>query len=287
MRRQFRPCEDVQSNSRPAGEAVRLALLLFALRLFAADPDPLVYGNPGGDCNLIDKQYFVICYSTQWKTPLWVGFRLTRELLQGETERSNRFYPEPLLPKADRSELKDYAKSGYDRGHMAPASSFKRSKQAMQATFSLANMVPQTPELNRVIWRMLEDCVRTMASDAKHGNLYVFVGPLNVSPDRKPLEWLKGEGRVAVPSHTWQVIFCDHERDEDDEFFAFVTPNLRKFPANASPADFYFSVHTVEDLTGLRFFSTLGSEYAAREAESRPLPPEGLKWRPANQWRSK
>lgn len=253
-----------------------IAALTLAARASGA-PDVFAHGTPASfrSCQIVDKGAFVVCHSPTWRTPLWVGFRLTRELLEGGAERTNKFYPEPTLAQKDRAELRDYARSGYDRGHMAPASSFKRSVEAMAATFTLANMVPQTPELNRNVWRMIEDCVRALAAAPGHGNIYVFVGPLNVSPRGEPTTWLNG--RVAVPSHTFQAIMCDHEGDAEDEFYGFIAPNIRKFPAGVSPNDLTYSVDTIEDLTGIDFFPAAAGQLG--ESQNRRLPQEALRWR--------
>ena len=48
--------------------------------------------------------------------------------------------------------LNDYKKSGYDRGHMAPAADFRWSFDAMNDTFYLSNMCPQTHAFNAGIW---------------------------------------------------------------------------------------------------------------------------------------
>lgn len=48
-----------------------------------------------------------------------------------------------VIPERFRSKLRDYYKSGYDRGHMAPALNHKSSQQDMDDTFYLTNMSPQ------------------------------------------------------------------------------------------------------------------------------------------------
>ena len=66
------------------------------------------------------------------------------------------FRPDPVLPKGKRAENADYAKSGYDKGHRAPANDFTRSVTAMKATFILTNAVPQKHGVNDGKWAQLE-----------------------------------------------------------------------------------------------------------------------------------
>ena len=90
------------------------------------------------------------------------------------TERWGQFHAEDRLPFADQAQLDDYRGSGFDRGHMTPSGDMP-GEQAQQQTFSLANMVPQTPALNRGIWASIEMAVRNLA--AREGELYVVTGP--------------------------------------------------------------------------------------------------------------
>ncbi len=53
-----------------------------------------------------------------------------------------------------------YAKSGYDKGHLAAAQDFAYSRTAMLATFDYINALPQAPALNRGAWKRLETKVR-------------------------------------------------------------------------------------------------------------------------------
>jgi endonuclease G len=62
---------------------------------------------------------------------------LDADALNKATGRTGSFRADPALQKGDRAEPADYAKSGYDIGHMAPANDFKGSVEAMKATFIL------------------------------------------------------------------------------------------------------------------------------------------------------
>lgn len=109
---------------------------------------------------ILHKGDYVIGYDTTYRAPVWTVYRLTPEDLTGTAVRSNNFREDRVLPKRHRATLKDYRGSGYDRGHSVPAADFKRSREAMSSTFLLSNMLPQTSELNRVRWGILEAQIR-------------------------------------------------------------------------------------------------------------------------------
>ncbi|RYY82193.1 hypothetical protein EON63_13780, partial [archaeon] len=55
---------------------------------------------------------------------------------------------------------KDYNDSKYDRGHLVPAADFMHQLNAYQATFSMANICPQSPVLNKSFWAKFESWIR-------------------------------------------------------------------------------------------------------------------------------
>lgn len=62
--------------------------------------------------------------------------------------RKSKFRPDPALPPSCSSGNDDYWKSGWSRGHMAPAGDFKYSQEAMDDSFYLTNIVPQDIDNN-------------------------------------------------------------------------------------------------------------------------------------------
>jgi endonuclease G len=185
----------------------------------------------------------------------WVAYYLSEQNLQGNQRRTDDFRPDPELPVGQRSELTDYRNSGYDRGHMAPAAAFKRSREAMSATFLLSNMSPQTPALNRNIWRILEEQVRQMVNENSEG--WIFTGNVFMDEDSQSVtcDSFIGENRVAIPTHCFKAILL---RDETGNFtmYAFLMPNVcENIPGD--PVDYLIRVDKLEEITGCDFFPIL------------------------------
>ena len=144
---------------------------------------------------------FAVLHSGAVRTSLWSAEHLTRDGVRRarETSRVNTFHADPRLSPDDRSELADYARSGYDRGHLAPSGDMP-DPVAQEESFSLANMIPQDPSLNRGLWEGIESAVRQLAS--RNGELYVVTGPIYRGSEVKALR-----GRVLVPTHVYKAVY--------------------------------------------------------------------------------
>jgi endonuclease G len=103
------------------------------------------------------------------------------------------------VPEEERSGLSDYRRSGFDRGHMAPNGDMS-TVEAQEESFSLANMIPQDPCNNEVLWEGIESAVRDIALSGEE--VYVVTGPAFLGTE---LESLKG--RVLVPTHVYKAIY--------------------------------------------------------------------------------
>jgi endonuclease G len=133
--------------------------------------------------------------------PLWSAEHLTVDgLARARTlPREGRFHEEERLPPDDRAMLSDYTRSGYDCGHMTPSGDMP-DPEAQQQSFSLANIVPQRPMLNRDTWEGIESAVRHLAE--RQGELYVVTGPAFLGGQVQSLK-----GHVLVPTSTWKAIY--------------------------------------------------------------------------------
>lgn len=222
----------------------------------------LFYGIAGKRGTILDKKYFIINHNDTWKIPCWVAYYLTSHDLQGTTKRQGGFYPDPELPLGLRAELADYIHSGYDRGHIAPAADFKRSKDAMTTTFLLSNMSPQTPELNRKIWQKLEEQVREHVN--ANGKAWIVTGNLFLSNDSHfiaPSEFI-GLNKVAIPTHCFKVILLCNRHDIFS-MYAFMLPN-QKDTIKGMPANYILRVDRLEQITGYDFFPLLNDSIESK-----------------------
>ena len=144
---------------------------------------------------------FAVMHSGKSRTPLYVAERLNKEMLSdAHKKRTDEFFADARLPRAERAELEDYRGSGYDRGHMAPAADMS-TDESMAQCFSLANMIPQAPINNRKAWASIEKATRKYIKRAS-GDVYVITGPV-FDAQSKTI----GNNHVWVPKYLYKLVY--------------------------------------------------------------------------------
>lgn len=186
---------------------------------------------------LLERKAYILSYSLKHGQSAWVFYQLKKEHLYGDVARKNNFKADPDIPGAVSPSV--YTKSGFDRGHLAPAADFSWSQQAMLESFYMSNMSPQLPGFNRGIWKKLEDQVRKWADEKQ--DLIVIVGPL--LNDTLP----KLKDQVSIPNIFYKVILDKR----NNEAIAF----LMKNESSSLPlSTFAVSIDSVEKISGIDFF---------------------------------
>ena len=237
------------------GCAVRAASL--CPEHFAAGQTPaLVNLRLAAGARTVCFDAFAVLHSAATRTPLYAAERLDAAGIRAarRTPRNGEFHAEPALPPHERAELADYALSGLDRGHMAPSGDMPDAA-SQQQSFSLANMVPQEPRLNRGLWERIESAVRDLA--VRRGELYVVTGP--VFAGRR----LATVGDVLVPTHVFKAVLDPRRRSAG----AYVATN------NDAPTWRVVSMARLAELTGIDVFPKLG--WRARTFVMRLPAPDG------------
>ena len=185
---------------------------------------------------------YTVSYNNFYKTPNWVAWELTRQETEGDEERTNKFLPDPELPEP-RVTTSDYTRSGYDRGHMAPAADMKWSSRAMKESFYMSNICPQNRKLNRDDWGDLEESCRKWAE--KYGTVHIACGPIYDTKSPKRI----GKNRVAVPDRFFKVVLIYNRKNPMAMGFLFDNKAHHQDLKN-----YMVTVDKVEEETGLDFF---------------------------------
>lgn len=206
----------------------------------------VVKSNPKYNGELIDYGAFHVNFNSEYHIPNWVCWELTSTETMGSEERGNFQTDERIKGCA---QYKDYTKSGYDRGHMAPAADMKWSSEAMDNCFYMTNICPQAHTLNSGSWKKLEEKCRLWAqSDSA---IYIVCGPILV---QQPDEFI-GNSRVAVPKAFFKVVCSPYANPPRG--IGFIMPNGKVAGGLQKAA---VTIDEVETLTGHDFFYELPDE---------------------------
>ena len=148
---------------------------------------------------LIEHLGYTVSYNSDWNLPNWVAYELTAEEVSGNEERCDNFSADPEIT-SNAVVSSDYTRSGYDRGHMAPAADMKWSKQAMEESFYMTNICPQIHNINAGDWKDLENLARDLA--VNYGSIYICCGPIVTENDTFTIG---NERKIRVPSEFFKA----------------------------------------------------------------------------------
>ena len=214
--------------------------------------DNLSFGVPGRADTIIDRSGYALGYIEHHEQAAWVIYVMTKaEATTKAAKRTDKFRSDPEIPTGSAT-TGDYRRSGYDRGHLAPAADMAFSGQTMADSFFMSNMSPQKPAFNRGIWKDLEALVRCFAITER--KIVVVTGP--ILPKKKTVTI--GTNQVTVPTHYYKVIF---DLTPPQKMIGFILPNEG---SDESLVTFAVTVDAVEKATGLNFFSRVPKEEQER-----------------------
>lgn len=204
-------------------------------------PAPLK-GRPN---QIIKHKGYTVSYNSSTRLPNWVAWKLTPSRLVENYSRSNKFLPDPALPTSQAVTTNDYKGSGWDRGHMCPASDNRWDWKAMSESFYMTNICPQHSNLNRGDWKELEDACNEWAKT--EGVVYIACGPILYKQQHKVI----GGHKVVVPEAFFKVVLCLGKHPKAIGF-------IYKNNAGNKPLDSYVNtVDQVERITAIDFFPSL------------------------------
>lgn len=197
---------------------------------------------------VIEHTGYTVSYNRKRRNPNWVAYELTAEEVDGKEPRNGDFIPDPDLKGAQATD-EDYKNCGWDRGHLAPAADMKWSKEAMEESFYLSNISPQNNNLNRGVWKSIEELTRDAA--VKHKNVLVVTGP--VFTKEKGLGKI-GKNKVLIPNGFYKVLLINDCGYKGIGFYCENKAGKKKLSSYA------VSIDSIEHITGIDFFHMLPDE---------------------------
>lgn len=213
--------------------------------IFAGTPRRVSWPAPA-DIQVLERSEFLIGWSPSLRHPVWVAYHVPQQekfpLAQRPDftkDQSAKNCPDPNA----------YSHSGYDRGHMAPnyAIHSRFGAQVRNLTFAMSNISPQSPRLNRGVWRNVERRIADYWTE-RYGEIWVIVGAI----PSKTGENIGSTG-IDIPSAFWQVVVA--QEGLDVRALALLYP--QDVPDLYYPSRGLVSIDELESLTGLDFLSDL------------------------------
>lgn len=212
-------------------------ILLLSVFFAAVNCAPHFSGDSG---IILHKNGFYIAYTPEFRQAGCTCYTLTAQQVKGKkVKRTNKFKTDYAV--ADPVRPEEYTATGFDRGHLVPASDMSYSKSSMHDSFYMTNISPQHPACNRGIWKKLETQVRKWA--VKEKKIIVLTGPV-IPKDAKEMK----DTRIAVPVAFFKVIY---DVTPPKKMIGFIIPNQGR---SESLKEFAVPVKTIEKITGYDFF---------------------------------
>ena len=235
---------------------MRFFLVLFLLfcnsLLVFSQQDLKVYEDfmPESKCGeVIHYTHYSVSYCEEYKLSEWSIHYMTPERVNGDVDRTNDFRRDYNGRGAFKA---DYDKSGYDRGHMVPASDMKFSHTAMSESFFMTNITPKNPSFNRGGNRYVESKFREWVTS------FDTIIIINGNVMKKDLfDGFIGKNyfsRIPVPAFTYKL-FIDKTNHRS---LTFLFPVDDKISDNLS--DYIIPIEALELILNIDFFEKMPLE---------------------------
>ena len=199
---------------------------------------------------VLEHSGYVSSYNASARIPEWVAYELTSEETEGSAERGDRMFKMDPSYKKTQAMREDYSGSNWTKGHMAPAADFRWDSDAMEETFYLTNVCPQSEALNTGDWEYLERQVRRWAKE--YGNVWVVCGPV-IGENRYGKI---GQHKVVVPDAFFKAVMVHTGFGYSAIGFLMGNDSERYYLKDCA-----LSINELEDITGLDMYPALDDSF--------------------------
>lgn len=243
---------DIQDNSSTPTQDNNMAM---------GNPSNAVTNTSFPNNYLLVKTQYALSYNNSRGTANWVSWHLSTAW-KGAAARCDCFTQDNTLPAGFyKASTSNYTNTGFDRGHQCPSEDRDLNSTDNAATFIMTNIMPQSPNLNRVTWVNLEDYCRTLMNAGNE--LYIIAGGYGIggTGSNGGVTNTIASGNITVPSRYWKVIVVLPVGSNDvgrvstsTRVIAVDMPNTQT--VNSLPwGNYRVSVDAIEASTGFDFLS--------------------------------
>jgi endonuclease G, mitochondrial len=155
---------------------------------------------------LMVKSQYTMSYNNSKGEANWVSWHLS-PAWKGAAARCDCFAADNTLPTGFyKAPSTSYSLTGFDRGHLCPSEDRDSTTADNTATFLMSNMIPQSPNLNRITWVALENYCRTLMDAGNE--LYIISGGYGSggTGSNGGVTTTIASGSITVPARCWKVI---------------------------------------------------------------------------------
>ena len=234
-------------NMKRAYLIITLSLISFSLIAQDFNYLPAKVGNN----QIVAYTQFTLSYNEEHEQADWVAYELSDVEVDTTLPRCNCFVGDKNITTKTAIK-KDYASTGFDKGHLSPSADNNMSELANRESFLMSNISPQLPTFNRGVWLQLEEWVREKATE--HKKIYVVTGPVFINN----LGTISSKN-ITIPGYYYKTVL----RFDGDKVRAigFLLPHVG---AVGELKDYVVPVNTILTLTGIDFYPELNNSIENR-----------------------
>ncbi|RRD80154.1 DNA/RNA non-specific endonuclease [Alloprevotella sp. OH1205_COT-284] len=202
-------------------------------------------------------------WDTNKKAQRWSCFQFHGGTPNNNVERKNDFRQDPNIPSHLQPTHKDYASTGYDRGHMCASEDRQTTQEHNSQTFFMTNMHPQLHSHNGGIWKRLEELVQKWGYNRSFCDTLYAVKAGTIDKETDLLGYMqaaKSNMKLPIPKYFYMAILSFKKgQDGKGQYQAigFWTVhdgvNYKKVKLNTLAC----SIKELEAKTGIDFFCNL------------------------------
>lgn len=194
-------------------------------------------------------------------------------LMFKKVPRRDYWRKDPRLPKESQwgKDLYMADNSNFDRGHMTKREDVQWGEtmgialKAADSTFFYANAVPQHKNLNRTIWRSLEDYILHTEAKQNQLRICVFTGPVLLTSNPTFVTSINNED-IKIPFLFWKVVVFQKEDGNlyrvgfmmsqnklliDDNIIEELESEDQRFMQFKDADTYQVNITLIEEITGL------------------------------------